>query len=82
MNRIITTNNQLKEYIKKKRNDKYFYQILESLYLSKTNLTNTKQQKYYNQSIINDFKNKGLMTKTLHESLINLNIITDDLKII
>lgn len=82
MGRIIITKKQLNEYLNKKKNEKYFYQILESIYFGNTNLKSDSQKLNYKQSIIDNLVNKGIMTKSLHESLVKHNIINDDLKII
>ena len=77
MKRFIVTKNQLIEYVQKKKSEKIFYDILESLHNNSKFLNENISNKKANQTIISDYVRKNLITQEVVEMLIK-NKITDE----
>ena len=80
--KYVITQKQLTEYVEKKRADKTFYDILESLYKNKRYLKEDTLKGKANQTVINDYKRKNLITPMVHEMLIKFNVIDENYEII
>lgn len=82
MKRFIVTEFQLKEFIKLKKAEKIFYNILEQIHRNEKFLNENISHKNANQSIIDDYKNKNIITPEVHELLMKHNILDDNYQII
>ena len=82
MKRYIITEAQLKEYVEKKRAEKTFSEIWDSLYKNTKFLKENVSLKKANQSIINSFNNDGKLTPKVCELLIKRKIINENNEII
>jgi len=82
MKRIIVTKEQLVEYVERKKTEKVFYDIVESLHKNAKHLNENISQKKANQSIIDNFGRKNLITPRVQEMLIKYNIINESCEII
>jgi len=83
MKRFIVTEDQLKEFIKKKKAEKVFYQIVEDLYKCKKFLNeNNVSQINTNLMIIENYKRKKLITPQILEMLIKHKIVGENYEII
>jgi hypothetical protein len=82
MKRFIVTNNQLKEFVQKKKSEKIFYDILEGLHKNSKFLNEGISKKKANQSIIDDYQRKNLMTPLVYEMLVKHKIIDEKHEII
>jgi hypothetical protein len=82
MKRFIVTKSQLKEYVQKKKSEKVFYDILESLHKNSKFLNEGVSKKKANQSVIEDYQRKNLMTPLVYEMLIKHKIIDEKHEII
>ena len=82
MKRFIVTKTQLNEYIERKRAEKTFYKIVESLYLNKKSLNENVSHQKANQSVIDNYRRKNLINPRVNEMLQRHNIINDKHEII
>lgn len=82
MKKIIVTKKQLNEYIKNKRAEKIFHQIMESLYNNSKFLNENISLKNTNQMIINNYKRKNLISSKVYDMLIEHKIINEKYEII
>lgn len=82
MKRFIVTQAQLNEYVERKKAEKVFYDIVESLYKNTKFLNENVSSEKVNQSVIKDFKRKGLITPRVNEMLIKYKIIDQNTEII
>ncbi len=82
MKRYLVTNAQLNEYIERKKTEKIFYDIIESLYKNVKFLNENVSRKKANQSVIDDYKRKNLITPKVYEMLIKHKIINQKTEIL
>ena len=82
MKRFLVTKTQLNEYVEKKRAEKIFYDIVESLYNNTKFLNENVSRQKANQSVINNYLRKNLITPKVNEMLIKYNIINNKNEII
>lgn len=82
MKRFLVTEAQLNEYIEKKKTEKVFYDIVESLYKNVKFLNESVSHKKANQSIIDNYDRKNLITPRVNEMLIKYKIIDQKNEII
>lgn len=82
MKRFIVTKTQLNEYIERKRAEKTFYKIVESLYLNKKSLNENVSHQKANQSVIDNYRRKNPINSRVDEMLQRHNIINDKYEII
>lgn len=75
MRTYIVTKKQLNEYIEKKKTQKVFYEIMESLHTNVKMLNENVSHKKANQSVIDNYKRKNLMTPLVYEMLVKNKII-------
>jgi hypothetical protein len=77
MKRFIVTKEQLNEYIRRKKSEKVFYDILECLHKNTKHLNENVSHKKANQTVIDDYQRKGLITPMVYEMLIKYKIIDE-----
>lgn len=82
MKRFIVTKAQLNEYLERKRAEKTFYKIVESLYLNKKSLNENVSHQKANQSVIDNYRRKNLINPRVNEMLQRHHIINDKHEII
>jgi len=82
MKRFIVTTAQLNEYVERKKAEKIFYDIVESLHNNAKFLTENISHEKANQSVIKDFRRKGLITPRVNEMLVKHKIIDQKTEII
>lgn len=82
MRTYIVTKKQLNEYIEKKKTQKVFYEIMESLHTNVKMLNENVSHKKANQSVIDNYKRKNLMTPLVYEMLVKNKIIDEKHQII
>ena len=82
MKRFIVTKAQLNEYLERKRAEKTFYKIIESLYLNKKSLNENVSHQKANQSVIDNYRRKNLINPRVNEMLQRHHIINDKHEII
>lgn len=82
MKRIIVRKDHLIEFVEKKKAEKIFYEIVDTLHKNMKLLNENISHLNANQSIINNYKRKGLITPKVHEMLIKNKIITEKYEII
>lgn len=82
MKRYLVKKSQLNEYIERKKAEKVFYDIVESLYKNVKFLNENVSQKKANQSVIKDYERKNLITPRIYEMLVKYKIIDDKNEII
>lgn len=82
MKRFIVSQSQLNEYVERKKSEKIFYDIVESLYKNKKYLNENVSYKKVNQSVIDDYKRKNLITPLVYEMLVKYKIINQKNEII
>lgn len=82
MKRFIVTTAQLNEFVERKKTEKVFYDIVESLHNNAKFLTENVSHEKANQSIIKDYERKGLITPMVNEMLIKHKIIDQKPEII
>lgn len=82
MKRYLVKKSQLNEYIERKKAEKVFYDIVESLYKNVKFLNESVSQKKANQSVIKDYERKNLITPRIYEMLVKHKIIDDKNEII
>jgi len=75
MKRFLVKKAQLIEYVKRKKAEKVFYDIVESLYKNMKFLNENVSHKKANQSVIEDYRRKNLITPKVNEMLIKYKII-------
>jgi len=75
MKRFLVKKVQLIEYVKRKKAEKVFYDIVESLHKNMKFLNENVSHKKANQSVIEDYKRKNLITPRVNEMLIKYKII-------
>ena len=80
--RFILTESQLIEYVERKKAEKVYYEIVESIHRNQTYLNENISHQKANQSVIDRFKSKKLITPRVEEMLIKHNIIDESGKII
>jgi hypothetical protein len=82
MKRIIVSEKQLHEFLKKKKAEKTFYEIVENLHKNVKLLNENMSKTNANQSVIDHYKSKNLITPMVEELLIQNKIINNDGEII
>jgi hypothetical protein len=82
MKRFIVTTKQLTEYVERKKADKVFYNIMESLHKNVKFLNEGVSHKKANQSVIDDYRRKNLITPRVNEMLIKSKIMDENGEII
>ena len=82
MKRFIVTKKQLTEYVERKRGEKTFWGIVESLYLNKKSLNENVSHQKANQSIVDNYRRKNLINSRVDEMLQRHHIINDKHEII
>lgn len=82
MKRLIVTKEQLNEYVEKKKTEKVFYDIIESLHKNVKFLNEGISHEKANQSVIADYERKNLITPRVHEMLVKHKIIDQKREII
>jgi len=82
MKKFIVTQAQLNEYVEKKKSEKIFYDILESLHKNVKFLNENVSHKKANQSVIEDYERKNLITPRVYEMLVKHKIIDQKSEII
>jgi len=82
MRRFILKEEQLIEYVKNKKAEKVFYEIVEKIHQNQKFLNEIVSHKKANQSIIDNYKNKNLLTPKVSEMLIKYGIIDENHEII
>jgi len=75
MKRFLVKKVQLIEYVKRKKAEKVFYDIVESLHKNMKFLNENVSHKKANQSVIEDYRRKNLITPRVNEMLIKYKII-------
>ena len=75
MKRFLVKKVQLIEYVKRKKAEKVFYDIVESLHKNMKFLNENVSHKKANQSVIEDYRRKNLITPKVNEMLIKYKII-------
>lgn len=75
MKRLIVKQSQLVEYVERKKAEKVFYDIVESLHKNVKFLNETVSRKKVNQSVIEDYKRKNLITPKVYDMLVKYKII-------
>ena len=82
MKRLIVTQNQLVEYVERKKAEKIFYDIMESLHKNMKYLNENVSLKKVNQTVIDDYRRKDLITPKVQEMLVKHKIIDGSSEII
>jgi len=82
MKTFLVTKAQLNEYVERKKAEKVFYDIVESLHKNVKFLNENVSHKKVNQSVIEDFKRKNLITPRVYEMLVKHKIIDQKSEII
>ena len=82
MKRFIVTKAQLAEYVERKKAEKTFYDIVESLYMNSKSLNENISHQKANQSVIDNYKRKNLITPKVNEMLTTHHIINEKHEII
>ena len=82
MKRFLVTKAQLNEYVERKRAEKVFYDIVESLHKNAKFLNENDSREKANQSIINDYERKNLITPRVNEMLVKHKIVDQKSEII
>ena len=82
MKTFLVTKAQLNEYVERKKAEKIFYDIMESLHKNVKYLNESVSHKKANQSVIEDFERKNLITPRVYEMLIKNKIINEKHEII
>jgi len=75
MKRLIVKQSQLVEYVERKKAEKIFYDIVESLHKNVKFLNENVSHKKVNQSIIEDYERKNLITPRVYDILVKYKII-------
>jgi hypothetical protein len=75
MKRFLVTKAQLNEYVERKKAEKIFYDIVESLHNNVKFLNENISREKANQSVIKDYKRKNLITPRVYEMLVKHKII-------
>jgi len=75
MKRLIVKQSQLVEYVERKKAEKVFYDIVESLHNNVKFLNESVSHKKANQSVIEDYERKNLITPRVYDMLIKHKII-------
>lgn len=82
MARFKITKKQLNGYVKRKRNDKIFSEIVTQLHKNSKLLTEIVSHEKANQSVIDDYKRKNLISPKVFEMLISYKIINENYEIL
>ena len=82
MKTFLVTKAQLNEYVERKKSEKIFYDIMESLHKNVKFLNEGVSHKNVNQSVIEDYKRKNLITPRVYEMLIKNKILNEKHEII
>ena len=82
MKRFIVTKAQLNEYLERKRTEKTFWRIVESLYQNKKSLNENVSHKKVNQSVVDNYRRKNLINPRVDEMLQRHHIINEKQEII
>lgn len=82
MKRFIVTQQQLNEFVEKKKSEKIFYDILEELHNNVKNLNENISYKKANLTIIENYRRKNLITPKVQEMLIKYKIIDENNEIL
>ena len=80
--RFIVKKEHLVEYVEKKKAEKIFYDIVESLHKNVKFLNENISREKVNQSVIDDYRRKNLITPRVNEMLIKNKIIEQKNEII
>jgi hypothetical protein len=82
MKRFLVTEAQLNEYVERKKAEKVFYDIVESLHKNVKFLNENVSHKKANQSVIDAYERKNLISPRVYEMLIKNKIINENHEII
>ena len=80
--RFIVKKEHLVEYVEKKKAEKIFYDIVESLHKNTKFLNESISREKANQSVINNYERKNLITPRVHEMLVKHKIVDQKSEII
>lgn len=75
--KIIVTEQQLNEYVKRKKAENTFNLIIEYLFINSKYLNENISKKKANKSIVENFEKKGLINDEVKRLLKEYNIIDD-----
>lgn len=75
MKRLIVKQSQLVEYVERKKAEKVFYDIVESLHKNVKFLNESVSHKKANKSVIEDYERKNLITPRVYDMLVKHKII-------
>jgi len=82
MKRFLVTKAQLNEYVERKKAEKIFYDIVESLHKNVKFLNENISCEKINQSVIRDYERKNLITPSVYKMLVKHKIIDQKNEII
>ena len=82
MKRFLVTKAQLNEYVERKRAEKVFYDIVESLHKNVKFLNENVSHEKANKSVIDNYERKNLITPRVYEMLVKHKIIDQKSEII
>jgi len=82
MKRFLVTKAQLNEYVERKKAEKIFYDIVESLHKNVKFLNENISREKVNQSVIKDYERKNLITPRVYEMLVKHKIVDQKNEII
>lgn len=82
MKRFLVTKAQLNEYVERKKAEKIFYDIVESLHKNVKFLNENFSREKVNQLVIKDYKRKNLITPRVHKMLVKHKIVDQKNEII
>lgn len=82
MRRFIVTEEQLNEYIERKKAEKIFYNIVEDLHKNGKFLNENVSCPKANKTIIENYKRKNLITPRVFEMLVKHKIIDEAYEIL
>jgi len=77
--KIIVKESQLREYIKRKKNNKVFCEIVESLHNNSKYLSEQISKEKANKTIIENYRRKGLITPEVDKLLEEYQILDEKL---
>jgi hypothetical protein len=78
MKRIIVTEEQLREYVEKKKAEKIFNAILEDMHLNSKKLNENISITKANQTVVENYKRKKLLTPKVRKMLEEYNLFEEN----
>ena len=75
--RFIVTKNQIREYVRRRRDTQTLYEIVLKVYDSRKHLNENFSQEKFNRTVLNTYKEKGLLSESLIEQLRKLDIMAE-----